>query len=282
MALTGSDESGAAATVVLVAERSAALRTQIAALVRGFDPAATVVEASTGRATFEACLRQRPDIAFVGLQFEDLSGPEAVATLKAKGVALPCLILLASQVFPRWTEVSQHLDAYEFLRTPLDVEHVTGLLHAYVRRHRPTRLLLVDSAAQSRALVRRILGRSGFRLEVEETDNGQHAVKLIRLGTCDVAMIDLGLKGMDGLELACHARDVAPGTPLILMTGGNKAVLAQASRHFGVDYVLKKPFFARDVDRVMYHLLSLRRPYLLNAITEGPDLPAGNRGAARA
>ncbi len=282
MALTGSDESGAPVIVVLVAERSPALRAQIVTLVRDFDPTAAVIEVSTGRAAFEACLRQRPDIAFVGLQFDDISGPEAVATLKAKGMALPCLILLASQVFPRWTEVSRHLDAYEFLRTPLDVEHVTGLLNAYVRRRRPTRLLLVDSAAQSRALVRRILARSGFRMEVEETDNGQHAVKLIRLGTCDVAMIDLGLKGMDGLELACHARDVAPGTPLILMTGGDRAMMAQASRHFGVDYVLKKPFFARDVDRLMYHLLSLRRPYLLNAITEGPEVQTGSRGTARA
>jgi DNA-binding NtrC family response regulator len=281
MPVSDTDERGANGSVVLIADRMPALRAQIARLVQAFDPAALVVEAANGRETLETCLKHRPGVAFVGLQFDDMSGPEAMATFKAKGVSAPCLILLATQVFPRWIDVSQHLDAFEFLRTPLDEEHVVGILKANARRSRPIRTLLVESAPQGRAMVRRILARSGFRLEVDETDNAQHALKLIRLGTCDLALIDLGLKGVDGLELACQARDVSPGTPLILMTGGDAAVLAQASRHFGVDYVLKKPFFGRDVDRILYHVLGLRRPYLLNAITEGPGAVAA-KGVARA
>ena len=42
--------------------------------------------------------------------------------------------------------------------------------------------------------------------------------------------------------------------------------LAQASRHFGVAFVLKKPFYARDIDLALHSILGLRRPYLLNAL----------------
>ncbi|GJD47678.1 Regulator of RpoS [Methylobacterium crusticola] len=279
MRVSDSEARDGTTTVALVADRDPDLRSRLAALIRTHDPALKVVQAATCRETYEACLAHRPALAFVGLQFEDATGAEAMARAKARGVGVPCLVLIAAQVFQRWTEVSQHLDAFEFLRTPLDEEHIAGLLHADARRRQPTRLLLVDGAEQSRAVVRRILARSGFRLLVEETDSAPHALKLIRLAACDLAVIDLGLRGGGGLELACQIREIAPETPLVLMTGGDAATMAQASRHFGIDYVLRKPFFARDVDRVLYHVLGLRRPYLLNAITDAPPAQAGPRAA---
>jgi len=278
MPVSDKDASGPASA--LVADRDPALRRSLVALIRAHDPSLQIIEAQTSRETCEACLAHRPVLAFVGLQFEDATGPEAVARFKAQGFVVPCLILIAPQIFSRWTEVSQHLDAHEFLRLPLDEAHVAGLLQAHARRRQPTRLLLVDSAPQSRTLVRRILATSGFNLAVEEIESGPHALKLARQGACDVALIDIGLRGGGGgLELACQIREVAPGTPLVLMTGGDAASMAQASRHFGIDYVLRKPFFARDVDRVLYHVLGLRRPYLINATTEALPAQAASRSA---
>ncbi len=276
MPVSHSDARAGGPASALVADRDPALRGRLVELIRAHDPSLRIIEAETSRETCEFCLLHRPVLAFVGLQFEDATGPEAVARFKAQGYVVPCLILVASQIFPRWTEVAQHLDAHEFLRLPLDEGHVAGLLQAHARRRQPTRLLLVDSAPQSRALVRRILATCGFSLTVDEIESAPHALKLARQAACDVALIDLGLRGGGGgLELACQIREVAPETPLVLMTGGDAATMAQASRHFGIDYVLRKPFFARDVDRVLYHVLGLRRPYLLNAITEAlPAQPA--------
>lgn len=280
MPVSHSDARASGPAAALVADRDPILRRRLVELIRAHDPSLQIIEAQTSRETCEVCLVHRPVLAFVGLQFEDASGPEAVARFKAQGFVVPCLILIAPQIFSRWTEISQHLDAHEFLRLPLDEAHVVGLLQAHARRRQPTRLLLVDSAPQSRTLVRRILATSGFNLAVEETESGPHALKLVRQAACDVALIDLGLRGGGGgLELACQIRDLAPGTPLVLMTGGDAATLAQASRHFGIDYVLRKPFFARDVDRVLYHVLDLRRPYLLNATTEALPVQSTSRTA---
>jgi CheY-like chemotaxis protein len=280
MPVSDSDARPSGPDSALVADQDPELRRRLAALIRTHEPSLQIIEAATSRETCEACLVHRPVLAFVGLQFEDASGPEAVARFKAQGFSVPCLILIAAQIFPRWTEVSQHLDAHEFLRLPLDEAHVAGLLQAHARRRRQTRLLLVDSAPQSRTLVRRILGSCGFSLAVEETESGPHALKLTRLAAYDVALIDLGLRGGGGgLELACQIREAAPGTPLVLMTGGDAATMAHASRHFGIDYVLRKPFFARDVDRVLYHVLGLGRPYLINATTEALPAQAASRSA---
>ena len=264
-------------TVALVADASAEARADIVAAIRAWDPAAVAVEAADGDAVVAALMAHRPTIAFVAIALAGLTGPEAIAVAKARGVEVPCLVLTASRVVPRWAEVAQRLEAYEFLKAPFDPRHVTHLLQADRVRRTPLRLLLVEGSAQGRELIRRVLGRTGFRLEIEETDNGRHALKLMQPTPFDVALIDLGLAGLDGLEVACQAHERAPDTKLMLMTGGDADKLAQASRHFGVDFVLKKPFFARDVELALHQLFGLRRPYLLNALAAEPSANSGLR-----
>jgi DNA-binding response OmpR family regulator len=164
-------------------------------------------------------------------------------------------------------ELSLRLGAYEFLKKPFDIDHVTHLLRAYDRTRKPIKLLLVDSSQASREMVRRILLSSGFSFEIDETDTGQHALKVLRTSHYDLAMIERNLPvGIDGLETACQANQSTPGTKLILMTSTDTGPLEQVARHFGVVALLKKPFYPRDVDYTIHQALGLRRPYLLNAL----------------
>jgi CheY-like chemotaxis protein len=264
-------------TVALVADASAVARASIVDAIRSWDPTAVVLEAATGEAIIEALLAHRPTIAFVAITIPGLTGPEAVAVAKARGVTVPCLVLTSNRVVSRWAEVAQRLDAYEFLKAPFDPRHVSHLLQADRARRTPLRLLLVEASGHGRELIGRVVARSGFTFEIEETDSGRHALKLMRLTPYDVALIDLGLPGIDGLEVACQAHEAVPDTKLIMMTGGDADKLAQAGRHFGVGFVLKKPFFAHDIDLALHNIYGLRRPYLLNALAAAPSANSGLR-----
>lgn len=264
-------------TTALVADSSAEARSSIVSAIRAWDPETQVVEAATGPEVAAQILRSKPSIAFVGVLLDGMTGPEAIALAKSKGTEIPCIVLTASRVVPRWAEVAQRVDAYEFLKTPFDPRHVAHLLQADRVRRTPLKFLLAEGSQQGRMLINRVLGRIGFTLEVEETENGRHALKEMRLVAYDVALIDFGLAGLDGLEVACQARDISPDTKLMLMTGGDADKLAQAARHFGVDFVLKKPFFARDIDLALHQMYGLRRPYLLNALAAEPSANSGLR-----
>jgi CheY-like chemotaxis protein len=264
-------------TVALVADASAEVRAGIADAIRGWDPDARVIEAGSGEAVVSSLLEHRPTIAFVAIALAGLNGPEAIALARARGVDVPCLVLTASRVVSRWAEVAQRLEAYEFLKAPFDPRHVVHLLQADRVRRTPLRFLLVEGSAQGRELIGRVLRRVGFNLRIEETDSGRHALKLMKSESIDVALIDLGLSGIDGLEVACQAHEQVPDTKLILMTGGDADKLAQASRHFGVGFVLKKPFFARDIELALHQMYGLRRPYLLNALAAEPSANSGLR-----
>lgn len=258
-------------TVALVADRSRERRAEIVAAIRGWEPRTEIVEASSGHEVVSCIVSRSPTIAFVSLILDGLTGAEAIAMAKARGREVPCLVLTAGQVVPRWTDVSSKLDAYEFLKTPYDPRHVVRLLQADRRRRAGLRVLLVDESAQGRTMVRRVLAKSGFTLDIQETDDGRHALKLLKHARFDLALIDFGLSGLDGLEIACQACSLVPDTKLMLMTLGDADVLAQAARHFGVNFVLKKPFFVRDVDLALHQILGLRRPYLLNALAAEPS-----------
>lgn len=280
---------GTAPARVVIADCDPGRRASLTEIVRRFDPRAVVHKATSGQTLCDILVRDRPTLAFVGLQLDDLSGPEAVAVARKAAVEPPCLVLVANRVLAHWQEIAQSLGAYEVLKTPLDPSHIEQLLHADARRRTPTRALLACSFPAGRSAISRVLERSGFSIELDETDCGRHALKQLTLAAYDFAFIDVKLGGIDGIELACQIQPLGLATRITLLTTGELEPVAQAGRYFGVDAVLRMPFYARDIDLALHNALGLRRPYLLNALTAPPapsallriaDLPNARRKIA--
>lgn len=133
------------------------------------------------------------------------------------------------------------------------------------------------------------MARSGFAIDLDETDDGRHALRQLKFAAYDFAFIDVKLGGIDGLELACQIQPLSLPTRITLLTTSELEPVAQAGRYFGVDAVLRMPFYARDIDLALHNALGLRRPYLLNALTAPPapsallriaDLPNSRRKIA--
>lgn len=252
--------------LALVADESSSVRVSLTTALRTFNKNIEIFGATTGREAYEFLLERRPNIAFINVQLPEMTGPEAIAWARLQGVQ-PLTVLMSQLVLPKWVDVSTELDAYEFLKKPFDMEHVVHLLRGMQMMRRPLRVLLVEESEAARGLVRKVLSNSRFKLEIDETDSGHHALKALRMERYDIALIDRGSgRDLDGLEVACKTRDVAPHTKCIMMSPGETAELTVAARYFGVVTVLKKPFYSRDVDYALHTAYKLRRPYLLNAM----------------
>src|SRR3954451_17314794 len=250
---------------VLVADDNLALRATLTAEIKAFDPLIEVSGTGTGPETLEAPLSARPDAAFINLQLPLMSGAEALAWARARGVR-PFTVLMSGTALPKWIEVSTELQAYEFLTKPFDPVHVRGMLRAKARMSTPMRVLVADSSKPARELIGRVLKEGRFALSINETDSGHHALKLLRLAAYDLALIDWGLAGLDGPHPPCQARMLAPQMRVMMMTAGDPAVMAGIASQFGLAAVLRKPFDVRDVEIAIHQAFGLRRPYLLNAV----------------
>ena len=108
---------------------------------------------------------------------------------------------------------------------------------------RPPKLaLVVDDDARSRELLQQLLKLDGY--EVRAVDGGQAALALLEDEAPDVAVIDLRMPGMDGLELCRKIRGLArPGRdlPVVVLTGMDDEDARQAALDAGADDVLAKP-----------------------------------------
>ncbi|GHC95255.1 DNA-binding response regulator [Nocardiopsis terrae] len=80
------------------------------------------------------------------------------------------------------------------------------------------RVLLVDDEAMVRAGVRAILANEPEIEVVAEASGGREGVRLAGSHRPDVALVDIRMPGMNGLDAAAEMRRSAPGTAVVILT----------------------------------------------------------------
>ena len=103
------------------------------------------------------------------------------------------------------------------------------------------RILLVDDNVDATRIMRIMLELDGH--EVQVLNEGAGAVAAVRALHPDLVLLDIGMPGMDGYEVARQLRaDGGPATPmLVAVTGFGLAGDTRRSLEAGFDHHLTKP-----------------------------------------
>src|SRR5438132_13028940 len=103
----------------------------------------------------------------------------------------------------------------------------------------PTRVLLADDHALIRQGLRALLERQGFQV-VSEASDGQEALRSVQSTQPDVAIIDISMPVLNGVDAARELKKSAPKTKVILLTQHSEDQYVTESLRAGVrGYVLK-------------------------------------------
>lgn len=118
----------------------------------------------------------------------------------------------------------------------------------------PTRVLVAEDDPVGRRLLARILTDLGC--EVVEASDGQAALRALRDGGFDLALVDCGLPEMDGLTLARELRRSEVGASaerveLFGMSAERGPQQEAACREAGMDGFLPKPFGRREIEALL-------------------------------
>jgi len=113
---------------------------------------------------------------------------------------------------------------------------------------RPLRIALVEDSADIREMTQELLTMLGH--SVEAAEDGEKGVELILSTRPDVALVDMGLPGLDGCAVAARVRAQcgAHAVRLVAMTGFGLEADRRRAREAGFDDYLVKP---ADLDALL-------------------------------
>jgi CheY-like chemotaxis protein len=121
---------------------------------------------------------------------------------------------------------------------------------AIARRGPPRHILVIEDNPDAREMLRILLEVDGHRVEVAE--DGRRGVKMARSSRPEVALVDIGLPGLDGYEVARQMRALlGRQVRLIALTGYGQPEDRRRAAEAGFDAHLIKPVSAEQIEEIL-------------------------------
>jgi two-component system, OmpR family, response regulator MprA len=116
------------------------------------------------------------------------------------------------------------------------------------------RVLVVDDDRAVREALRRALTLAGY--EVQMAQDGEQALELVVQGVPDAVVLDVGLPGIDGLEVCRRLRRLGNRVPILMLTARDAVSDRIDGLDVGADDYMIKPF---DVGELKARIRALLR-----------------------
>jgi CheY-like chemotaxis protein len=265
-------EAGGSARILIVDDEAQNLELMEAMLASaGYE----IFLAHEGEEALRLARERRPDLILLDLMMPGLSGFEVCARVKTdpQTGGIPVLFVTAlSEMSNKERAVAAGGDDFltkPFQRTELltrveallrvrhlnrDLDRALAYLYELeLSRHAqqpkkpatPTppaegagTILVVDDELLARQLFTDVLREAGYI--THEAENGGRALEIARQETIDVVLLDIMMPGMSGLEVLAQLGELAPDSPVVIVTANPTSDNAIAALRLGAfDFIVK-------------------------------------------
>lgn len=210
------------------------------------------------------------DVVVLDLKMPGMDGEAVFDRILAERPELPVIMLTGHGSIPHAFQTSKK-GISDYVAKPCDMDDLTarirgavdraGRSSAAVRRGEdesqaaePAQVLLVDDEEPFLESLKRVLERRNMRITLARS--GVEALERLRESAVEVAVVDVKMPGMNGLELLRRIRADFPEVKVILLSGHPSASAALEGVKLGASEYLPKP---PDVDALAAEIRDLSR-----------------------
>ena len=110
------------------------------------------------------------------------------------------------------------------------------------------RILIIEDEKAIRNVLKNILSDESKSYQIDEAEHGKQAIDKMAESDYDLALCDIKMPGMDGIEVLDHIRKNHPDTAVIMISGhGDLDTAVDSMRKGAYDYISKPP----DLNRLL-------------------------------
>ena len=110
------------------------------------------------------------------------------------------------------------------------------------------KIILIEDSVEEILLMRTIIESAGT-YQILTAQDGHKGLELLLAGGWQLALVDLNLPGVDGIELIRRAKEEHPALPIVAVTGSSSSLMIDGAFRAGAEYVLNKPVDRDEVVR---------------------------------
>ncbi len=118
-------------------------------------------------------------------------------------------------------------------------------------------LLITDDDAAFRETLRDLFEPEGFRTFLAE--DGLQACEIVKIHAVDIAILDMHMPRLDGLETIKRFHTIKPQLPCILLSAALDEMIVRAAEEIFVFSVLAKPCSRQQVTTLVHRALESRQ-----------------------
>ena len=122
------------------------------------------------------------------------------------------------------------------------------LRYLFFKSNHMSRILVIEDEAAIRRVLVKILSEESDQYKVEEAEDGAAGLDMIKKNDYDLALCDIKMPKMDGVEVLQAAKKIKPEVPFIMISGhGDLDTAVNTMRLGAFDYISKPP----DLNRLL-------------------------------
>jgi two-component system, NtrC family, response regulator AtoC len=134
---------------------------------------------------------------------------------------------------------------------------MSAIIDAPTRSPSPTRVLIAEDEQHLGTILQQFLVARGF--DVHLVRDGAHALELLLDESFDVALLDIVMPGLDGLEVLRLRREVTDPPEMIIITGNGSVETAISALKLGAYDYLSKPYRMAEIEALVRRAHEKRR-----------------------
>lgn len=219
----------------------------------------TVLTAHSGEEALKIFRKEKPKLIFLDIKMLGMSGLDVLKEIKSldKSVKVVMLTVMAD------TETklkARELGADDFVTKPFMTDHLEKVARKEIaellkeRQIKRPKILVVEDEEEIRTLLANFIAEH-FACEVDKSANGQEALEKLRNTRFDLAILDIKMPGLSGLDVIREAIKFTPQTQFLAVSAYDSHDIADEALKAGAVDFIPKPHTLEGIERKVRDIL---------------------------